>query len=460
MPRAATHSPTMSFISRDRIAALREDEARRFVATHPRSAHLAVPAARHFLFGVPMHWMRDWSPPTPLFAASASGAHFTCVDGLDYADFCLGDTGAMFGHSPAPVAAALARQAARGYTTMLPSEDAAAVGELLAQRFGLPYWQLALSASDANRFVLRWARAVTGRKRIVVFDGCYHGTVDDAFVDRIGGRPAMRASLLGQAYDHAQYTRVVAFNDVGALEAALADGEVACVLTEPALTNIGMVLPAPGFLEALRDLTRRHGTLLVFDETHTIASGLGGWTRVFGPQPDLLVLGKPVAGGLPCAVYGFTHELAERMQRAKNEAPPGHSGIGTTLAGNMLGLAALRATLAEVMTEAAYAVMLAQADALARGLRETLARHGLPWCVTQLGARCEFQFCATPPRNGAEAGAAADDALSQAIHLALLNRGVMITPFHNMMLTCPATRGADVARLLAAFDDTLARLVS
>lgn len=450
----------MPDISRARIAAVRASEAARFVASHPRSLALAEPAAKHFLFGVPMHWMNDWPSPTPLFAAMAEGARVTCVDGHEYADFCLGDTGAMFGHSPPPLAGALTRQASRGYTTMLPSEDAVAVGEQLAERFGLPCWQLALTATDANRFVLRWARAVTGRRKIVAFNGSYHGTLDDLFVDLIDGVPTMRDSLLGQAYDLTQFTTVVEFNDLPALERALAGDDVACVITEPALTNIGMVLPAPGFLEALRHLTRRHGTLLVFDETHTISTGLGGWTRTFGPRPDMLVLGKPVAGGLPCAVYGFTAELAERMRRAKAAAPPGHSGIGTTLSGNMLCLAALRANLAEVMTEATYATMLPRAERLALSLREVVARHRLPWCVTQIGARCEFQFCAEAPRNGSEAGATEDHELTRAIHLTLLNRGVMITPFHNMMLVCPATGDDDIARLLAAFDECIGQLAA
>lgn len=447
-------------VDRQALAALHEREATRFLATHARSAALAAEDAQHFLFGVPLHWMRDWPTPAVLHVERAQGNRLWCADGHEYLDFCLGDTGAMFGHSPPPVAAALARQAARGYTTMLPSEDAAAVGELLTERFGLPFWQLALTATDANRFVLRWARAVTGRKQIVVFNGCYHGTVDDVFVDLVDGKPAQRDSLLGQAHDLRQFTRVVEFNDIAALEAALADGQVACVITEPALTNIGMVLPAPGFLDAVRELTQRHGSLLVFDETHTISTGLGGWTRTYGPTPDMLVLGKPVAGGLPCAVYGFNADLAERMRRAKAEAPPGHSGIGTTLSGNMLGIAALRANLAEVMTGDAYATMLPLAERLATGLREIIARHRLPWCVTRVGARCEFQFCSTAPRNGSEAGAADDHELSQAMHLALLNRGAMITPFHNMMLVCPATTGADIDHLLAAFDAVLDRLTA
>jgi glutamate-1-semialdehyde 2,1-aminomutase len=435
-------------------------EAASFLATHVQCQAMAARTAEHFLYGVPMHWMSDWSSPIPLFVREAHGAHFTCVDGHEYADFCLGDTGAMFGHSPAPVARAIAAQAARGLTVMLPSADAVEAGKLLAEHFGLPYWQMATTATDANRFVLRWARAVTGRKHIVVFNGCYHGTVDDTFIDLVGGRPARRDSLLGQVYDIAEYTRVVEFNDLAGLEAALADNQVACVITEPALTNIGMVLPQPGFLEGVRELTRRNGSLLVLDETHTISTGPGGAGRAWGIAADFLVIGKPIAGGLPCAVYGFSAEMAERMRKAKNAAPPGHSGIGTTLSGNALSLAALRANLAEVMTPSAYQRMLPLAERLAAGLRAAIHCHDLPWCVTQIGARCEFQFRHQPPQNGSEAEAAFDPLLERALHLYLLNRGVLITPFHNMTLVCPETSANDVDRLLNAFDRCLDEIVT
>ncbi|WP_308419653.1 transaminase [Chitinimonas koreensis] len=322
---------------------------------------------------------------------------------------------------------------------MLPGEDAAVVGELLAQRFGLPFWQFALTATDANRFVIRWARAVTGRSKVLVFNGCYHGTVDDVFVDLVDGVPTQRDSLLGQVYDLTRHTAVVEFNDLAALEVALAAGDVACVLAEPAMTNVGMVLPQPGFWAAARALIRAAGALLVCDETHTISTGPGGYARAHGLEPDFFVLGKPVGGGVACAVYGFTAELAARMQATKSAAPPGHSGIGTTLTANALAMAAMRANLESVMTEAAYAHMFALAERLAAGLRAAIGRHGLPWCVSQVGARTEFQFCAAPPVNGSEAEAAMDHGLEHALHLYLLNRGVLITPFHNMMLVCPET---------------------
>ncbi|GAB3243552.1 aspartate aminotransferase family protein [Chitinimonas naiadis] len=450
---------TQTGISTERIEHLMQAERSRYAASRPRSQALSERTGNHLLYGVPLHWMADWGTPFPLFVASAQDAGFTDVDGHRYADFCLGDTGAMFGHAPAPVAAAVAAQSLRGFTTMLPGEDAARVGELLAERFGLPYWQFAMTASDANRFVIRWARAVTGRSKVLVFNGCYHGTVDDVFVDLIDGQPSQRDSLLGQVYDLTQHTVVVEFNDLPALAAALAKGDIACVLAEPAMTNIGMVLPDPDYWQAASELIRAAGSLLVCDETHTISTGPGGYARRHGLQADVFVLGKPVGGGVPCAVYGFTTKLAERMRASKSAAPPGHSGIGTTLTANALAMAAMRANLESVMTDAAYAQMFALAETLATGLRNTFGRHGLPWCVTQLGARIEFQFCATPPRNGSEAGAAMQPALEHALHLYLLNRGVLITPFHNMMLVCPTTRPEDIAALLQHLDAAICGLL-
>lgn len=425
---------------------------------NPRSAALAAQANEHLLFGVPLHWMKDWGTPFALHVDHAHGATVQDVDGHSLVDFCLGDTGAMFGHAPAPVAAALQRQATRGYTTMLATEDAAAVGKLLSERFGLPWWQFAMSATDANRYIVRWIRAATGRKKILVFNGCYHGTIEDVFVDLVDGRPVQRESLLGQVHDLLDHTVVVEFNHLPALEAALAGGDVACVLAEPVMTNIGMVLPEPGYWDAAQAIIRRHGTLLVMDETHTISTGPGGYARTHGISPDALVLGKPVGGGVPCAVYGMSDALAARAVKAKQDAPPGHSGIGTTLTGNMLAMAAMRAALSEVMTPAAYEHMLALAGRLADGIRQVMSRHQLPWCVTQVGARVEFQFCPSPPRTGSEADRILDGELEHLVHLGLLNRGVMITPFHNMMLICPQTTESDVGQLLGALDEVLAAI--
>ncbi|MCW5644633.1 MAG: aspartate aminotransferase family protein [Rhodoferax sp.] len=452
-----THEPRLSRAALDwpRAQAFLERERAHYTDRNPRSRALAAHTAQHLLFGVPLHWMNDWGTPFALHVDHAQGAQVTDVDGHVLTDFCLGDTGAMFGHAPGPVAAALQRQATRGYTTMLATADAAVVGEALSVRFGLPYWQFAMSATDANRYIVRWIRAATGRDKLLVFNGCYHGTIDDVFVDLVDGRPTQRASLLGQVHDLLEHTVVVEFNDLPALEAALAAGDVACVLAEPVMTNIGMVLPDDGYWAAAQQLIRRHGAMLVMDETHTISTGAGGYARAHGIVPDALVLGKPVGGGIPCAVYGMSGPLAESAMRAKRDAPPGHSGIGTTLTGNMLAMAAMRAALTAVMTDAAYAHMLARAATLAEGLRALFAARQLPWCVTQVGARIEFQFCALPPRNGGEAGRVLDAELEHLIHLGLLNRDVMITPFHNMMLVCPHTTDDQVQQLLRALGQVL-----
>lgn len=435
------------------IEALRTAERARFIENNPRSAAQTDGGLPGFYQGVPMHWMRDWPMPFPLLVEKAEGATLTDRDGHVLADFCLGDTGSMFGHSPAPVRDAIQAQAGRGLTYMLPTEDALAVGRLLRERFGLPHWQIATTATDANRFALRVARAVTGRPRILVFNGCYHGTVDETFVRLDGGEAVNRPGLLGQFVDLTTQTRVVEFNDLPALEQALSAGDVACVITEPVLTNCCMVLPDPGFHAALRLLTRRAGTLLLIDETHTISTGPAGYAGAQGLEPDLFVLGKPVAGGVPASVWGFTDDVARRLDAVRAATPAGHSGMGTTLSANALSVAAMRATLESVMTPAAYAHMEGLADRLATGLSDCIAALGLPWHVVRVGARVEFICAPGPLRNGTEAEAAHAGPLEQAIHLALLNRGILIAPFHNMMLVCPATTRAQVDALIAAFAD-------
>ena len=432
-----------------------------FVERNPKSA-LSAQAAKTSLFGgVPMHWMADWPTPFPLFVDKAKGARFTDIDGHDYVDFCLGDTGAMFGHAPDPVAAAIREQADRGYTTMLPSDDAAWVGQELGRRFGLPYWQVAATATDANRYALRWARAITGRSKILVFDGCYHGTVEETLVRLHNGKTIARPGQLGAITDFTNTTRVVEFNDLSSLERELASGDIAAVLAEPAMTNIGMVLPDPGFHDVLRSLTHKHETLLIIDETHTISAGPGGWTKQYGLQPDILTLGKSVAGGIACAVFGVTATTAERMSASRDSAGTighGHSGMGTTLSGNAFVMHAMRANLAHVMTESAYTPMIKLADRLRLNLEQMAKALNLEWSVSQIGARCEFQFGAKPPRNGREAEASFHENLEKVLHLSLLNKGIMITPFHNMMLICPFTQASDVDKLVLSLAQIIEEL--
>jgi glutamate-1-semialdehyde 2,1-aminomutase len=457
---------TPSGVDRKRVAALLGRELATFAERHPRTRSLHERARTSLLDGVPMNWMVKWAGPFPLFLESASGAHATCADGHEYADLCLGDTGAMAGHGPAPVIAAVERQLRRGITTMLPTEDAAWVGEELTRRFGLRSWQFTLTATDANRFSLRLARAITGRPFVAVHEYCYHGSVDESFAVLDGAprdpferrRVVARRGNLGPAVDPAATTRVVPFNDLDALEQALADRQVAALLIEPALTNVGIVLPDPRYLEGVRELTRRHGTILIHDETHTICAGPGGVTGAGGYEPDMLVIGKTIGGGIPVATYGTTTEVAERVRATIPVEDTDVGGIGGTLAGYALSMAAARATLGEVLTAAAFERMLPLAERWERGVREAIERHGAPWNVTRLGARAEYHFMPQPARDGADQIAHADPDLERLLHLWVMNRGVLMTPFHNMALMSPATTEADIDRHTVAFEEALTAL--
>ena len=445
-------------IDRDRLTTLRSAEERRFADLHPRSAALAARARGPLLAGVPMPWMTRWPGGFPLFVDAASGARVVDVDGVEYVDLCLGDTGAMTGHALPQLTAAIAQRAQVGITTMLPSPDAVWVGEELARRFGLPTWQLAMSATDANRFVLRFARHLTGRRRIAVMDWCYHGTVDETLAVLDGDRVVARPGALGPQVDVAETTAVVPFNDLEALDRRLAQGDVACVLMEPALTNIGIVLPEPGYLEGVREVTRRHGVLLINDETHTLCAGPGGASAAWGLEPDFVVVGKPIGGGIPCAAYGMSAEVADRLSGPMLGHEIDVAGVGGTLTGNALALAAIRATLSTCLREEDFAIAVPLASRFTAGVADVIAEHGLDWHVQQLGCRAEYWFC-PPPRDGA-AAAAVDEELEGFLHLWCLNRSVLLTPFHNMALFSPHHTEADVDRHTEVFGDAVAALLS
>ena len=449
----------MTTIDREKLRRLQEHEAKRFVAEHPRSAALYKRAQQSLLGGVPMNWMKKWAGEFPVFVTKAKGAHFTCADGKEYVDLCLGDTGAMTGHSPEVVAEAVAKRVKQGITLMLPTEDGIFVGEDLKKRFGLPYWQFTLTATDANRFSIRIAREITQRAKILVFHYCYHGTVDETFATVENGVVGPRRGNIGPPADPVATTRVVEFNDLNALEDALKHNDVACILAEPAMTNVGIILPDKEYWKQSQQLAKRYGSLFIADETHTICAGPGGCTAEWKLQPDLLVFGKAIGSGIPGSTYGCSEEVAQRISARIELEDCDVGGIGGTLAGNALSLAAMRATLEHVLTAKNFEKMMPLAVRFNDGVAAEIKKHGLPWNVQRLGARAEYTFCQRPPRNGGESAAAADFELERFLHLYALNRGVLLTPFHNMALMCPETTTADVDQHTRIFAEAAAELM-
>jgi glutamate-1-semialdehyde 2,1-aminomutase len=451
--------PPAPAVDADQLTAALAAEQERFERTHPRAAerHAADSA---MLGGVPMPWMMRWAGGFPIVAAHAKGARLVDVDGHEYVDLCLGDTGAMAGHAPDPVVKAAAERMAAGTTLMLPTDDAEVAAGELASRFGMPRWLFTLTATDSVRTALRMARHLTGRDKVVCFSYSYHGSVDETFAVRgPGGTTIAREGSVGPPVDVAQTTRAIEFNDVDQLRDVLARGDIACVLAEPAMTNMGIVLPEPGYHDELRRLTREAGTLLIIDETHTFSAGPGGATAAWGLEPDLLAIGKAIAGGVPAGALGLSGALAEQILGDPSADLEDTGGVGGTLAGNALSLAATRATLTEVLTPVAFEHAIGVATRLREGIEGVIAEHDLPWHVVQLGARVEYRFTPTPPRNGTESHGSYEPELERFLHLYALNRGVLITPFHNMLLASPATTAADADRHTEVFGEAVATLL-
>jgi len=450
-------------VSEAQLQRLRAREDALFARRTKASREAFDNAQALLLNGVPMPWMGDWGTSHPIFVRRAFGNRVIDLDGNEYIDFCLGDTGAMFGHSPEATAETVATQVRRGITTMMPTPDALDIGRELGRRFGLPLWQVAMTATEANRYVIRICRALTGRPKVLSMNESYHGSLDET-LPHIGpqGKLELRSAYdMNPGVPKEALSRVVEFNDLDALERELAHEDCACVLAEPVMTNCGMVLPAPGYHDKLRELCRTYGTYLVIDETHTFSNGYGGGTAAYGLAPDFITLGKSIAGGIPVAVYGFTGEVGERINATfGRQSVSDPMGIGGTLSANALAIAAMRATLQKVATPEAFARMLAGQARLSDGLDTLLARHSIPWSVTRSGARCELQFMPTLPRNGTEAKNHFDWDLTYYTHLHLANRGLLVTPFHNMMLVPPVATDADIDRLIQGWDDCLAEIAA
>ena len=445
-------------IERSRIKELTEKETKKFDREHPKSKALYKKAQSVLLVGVPMNWMIRWAGSFPIYAEKGQAAHVTDVDGHTYVDFCLGDTGSMFGHSPKAIVDAVTEQVKKGITMMLPTEDSIWVGKELGRRFGLPYWQISMTASDANRYTIKIARIATKRKKILVVSGCYHGSVDETLVILKNGKVAPREGNIAAPVHPSLTTKVVEFNDIAALEKALKTEDVACVLAEPAMTNHGIILPDPGYHDALRELTSEYGTFLILDETHTICCGIGGYTREYGLKPDIITLGKPLAGGVPVAAYGISQRVSDMVIQSIIDDTD-ETGIGGTLSGNALSIAAMKATLQKLFTEKNFEKMMPLAKRFSDGIDNKIKAEKLPWHVSRLGVRIEYHFMPKAPRNARELDVFEDDELDKLLHLMALNRGILMTPFHNMALISPYTTKKDVDRHTAVFEESVDALI-
>ena len=447
-------------INRSNLTALRKIEDQRFLENHKKSGELFAIAKDSMPNGVPMSWMSKWPGAYPVFVEEAKGASFVDVDGNTYIDFCLGDTGSMTGHSPDATVSAIREQVGRGLSAMLPTKDAAVVSTELAKRFGVALWQFTVSATDANRHVIRYARLITKKSKIIVIDRCYHGSVDETFATLdASGKTVSREGNIGAPIDLDKTTRVVPFNDLDAMEKALQQNDVAAILMEPAMTNVGIVLPLDGYLKAVEKLAKEFGVKLIIDETHTISVGPGGMTAQLGLQPDFLTIGKAIGGGFPTGAFGMSAEIAQAIKSQVELEVIDTGGVGGTLAANALSLAAMRATITKVLTEENFEKMIKLGTRWADGVEKVIEKYKLPWSVNRLGARAEYMFSAKSPKTGREAADAGDFELEQYIHLRMLNDGFLITPFHNMALISPDTTAADVDAHTQAFDKMCGELI-
>jgi glutamate-1-semialdehyde 2,1-aminomutase len=447
-------------INRSNLTALRKIEDQRFLENHKKSGELFAIAKDSMPNGVPMSWMSKWPGAYPVFVEEAKGASFVDVDGNTYIDFCLGDTGSMTGHSPDATVSAIREQVGRGLSAMLPTKDAAVVSTELAKRFGVELWQFTVSATDANRHVIRYARLITKKSKIIVIDRCYHGSVDETFATLdASGKTVSREGNIGAPVELDKTTRVVPFNDLDAMEKALQQNDVAAILMEPAMTNVGIVLPLDGYLKAVEKLAKEFGAKLIIDETHTISVGPGGMTAQLGLQPDFLTIGKAIGGGFPTGAFGMSAEIAQAIKSQVELEVIDTGGVGGTLAANALSLAAMRATITKVLTEENFEKMIKLGTRWADGVEKVIEKYKLPWSVNRLGARAEYMFSAKSPKTGREAADAGDFELEQYIHLRMLNDGFLITPFHNMALISPDTTAADVDAHTQAFDKMCGELI-
>lgn len=447
-------------IDRKKLEKALAEETAAFRAARPVSASLYEQGREHLLYGVPMNWMQMWPGGFPIAVREASGAEVTDVDGHRYTDLCLGYSAAFNGHDPLKAIYAIAGQMEKGSVYTLPSPNAYEAGSRLSQRFGLPVWGFALSATDANRFALRICREITGRNKILVFNGCYHGTVSECFVALEDGASRTRAGNMGPAFDASSTAEVIEFNDFDALERVLATETIACLVMEPVMTNVGIIHPKPGFLEACRELTKKTGTVWIIDEAHTITAGPSGFAGAAGLEPDMLVLGKCIGGGFPVGCYGMTREISERLYSKTRAEFADTSGIGGTMTGSPVAMAAILATLDNYLTEDNFKLAIGMAEEFVAGIDRVIARRGLPFSTNRVGARAEYVFSEALAANAAESAAKTDHELYEYYFIGSLNRGYLMSPYYNIMASVSAvTKMEAIKNHEKIFDELSAAII-
>jgi glutamate-1-semialdehyde 2,1-aminomutase len=453
----------MAQIHADRIAELKRREDIHFQRTHTKSLATLKRARRSMPNGVPMSWMTELYAHPPMFVAAAEGIAFADIDGNHYKDFSLGITAAFCGHNAAPVVAAAARQLANGSVLQLPTEDSIWVAEELQRRYRQPKWQFTITASQANTELLLLSRLATGRERVLVFEGKYHGHVAPllALRDQAVTVPEYR----GIRFDEIRNTLVVPFNDLVAVEQALQAREVALVLSEPAMTNLGIIEPDAGFHAGLRALAGQYDAILAIDETQTQACSFGGLSRLWDLRADALVIGKSMAGGVPLAAYGMNERLAAEIDRPTHPdylsgAPIDQPALGGTMFANAVSMAACRASLAEVMTATAYERATSLAGKLADGLKAIIERNELEWSVCQLGTRVWRCYARQLPRNAAEVRNCDIPALRDLQRVYLVNRGIWdFGTWAGPIVGIPASE-SDIDSYLSAWNELLSEVCS
>lgn len=443
-------------VNREKLSAQLELERKSYLEKHGKSLQQKEKRREVLLYNAPMNWMQQWPLDFPVTVERGEKHKITDVDGNEYIDFCLGYSAAFPGHGIGEVGKALSGTMEGGMVYTMPSALDAEAGALLKERFGQDYWGFALSATDANRFIIKLCREITGRQKILVFNGCYHGTVEETFAMGEDGKTRTREGNIGIGVDTAKTTTAIEFNDLNALEAELRKEEYACLMMEPVMTNCGIIHPAAGYLETAKALCGKYGTVFIIDEAHTITGDFRGYARKHNLGPDVLILGKCIGGGFPAGAYGVSENIKKRIDAIIRVEYSDTSGIGGTMTGSVMAMAGIKAALTYALTEENYIKAGFNTEMIAEGIRRIIDDNGLCWSVVTLGARFDVWFMEKPGRNAAEAFECHDADLYEYIFTALINRGYIMSPYWNILgSVSPYISEAECRAFLKTFEEII-----